>query len=129
LLVTVYLPGSPANEDSADIVDSQKSKFSRVDFKGSVLFALTILALLLPMELGGSKLPWAHPAIISLFALSAVLLVVFIAVERKQEEPILPLEIFHRRDAVISYVILGLQTAAQLGVGSRLLDQTDVLQF
>jgi ABC-type transport system involved in cytochrome c biogenesis permease subunit len=116
LLVAVYLPGSPTKEDSADIVDSQKSKLNRVDFKGSVLFALTILALLLPMELGGSKLPWTHPIIPSLFTLSVLLLFVFVAVEKQQEEPILPLEIFHKRDAVISYVILGLQTAAQLGV-------------
>jgi hypothetical protein len=121
LLVAVYLPGSistnpdptpDTNSGSAD----QKSKFSRIDFKGSVLFALTILALLLPIELGGVKFPWSHPIILSLVALSVVFLFVFIAVEKREAEPILPLEIFHKRDAVFSFLIIGFQTAAQLSV-------------
>ncbi|KAH6847089.1 major facilitator superfamily domain-containing protein [Chaetomium sp. MPI-CAGE-AT-0009] len=122
ILVTVSLPGSPsatATSEPSDTVESttsQKGKLSRVDFKGSVLFALAVLALLLPIELGGVKLPWSHPAIVALFVFSPVLLFVFVAVEKRQAEPILPLEIFHRRDAVLSFAILGLQVAAQLGL-------------
>lgn len=123
LLVAASLPGSSTPTDtgfSPGAVDGgpadQKSKFRRIDFKGSILFALAVLALLLPIELGGSKLSWSHPLIPSLVALSAVLLFVFVLVEKRQEEPILPLEIFQRRDAVLSFFILGLQTAAQLGV-------------
>ncbi|EGS19311.1 uncharacterized protein CTHT_0047650 [Thermochaetoides thermophila DSM 1495] len=93
-----------------------KSKLSRVDFKGSILFALVVLTFLLPVELGGVELPWTSGPILGLFALSTVLLYAFIVVERGQEEPILPLEIFERQDAVISYMILGLQTAAQVGL-------------
>ncbi|AEO67840.1 uncharacterized protein THITE_2116958, partial [Thermothielavioides terrestris NRRL 8126] len=121
LLVTFYLPGPSTDEPESPGPDGtntagQKSRFSRVDFKGSVLFALTVLALLLPMELGGVKLPWSHPVVLALFGLSVLLLFVFVAVEKRQEEPILPLEIFHRRDAVFSFLILGLQVAAQLGL-------------
>lgn len=121
--MAVYLPSgslSSTDTDSAATVDNpeQKSKLSRIDFKGSILFALTILTLLLPIELGGVKLPWSHPIIFSLIALSAIFLFVFIVVERRAEEPILPLEIFYKRDAVFSFLILGLQTAAQLGVCS-----------
>jgi len=120
VLVIIYLPSPPADSEVTDATNgnagSQKSKLQRIDFQGSILFALAVLALLLPIELGGVKLPWSHPIILSLFALSAVLVFVFIAVEKRQEEPILPLEIFHRRDAVFSFAILGCQTAAQLGV-------------
>ncbi|AEO60122.1 hypothetical protein MYCTH_2129215 [Thermothelomyces thermophilus ATCC 42464] len=118
-LVTVSLPCSPATSSSNGVDENrlaQRSKISRVDFKGSLLFALAILAFLLPVELGGVKLPWSHPAIIVLFGLSPVLLLVFVAVEKRQGEPILPLGIFQRRDAVFSYAILGLQTAAQLSL-------------
>ncbi|KAJ4291444.1 hypothetical protein N0V88_006038 [Collariella sp. IMI 366227] len=108
-------PNSNAVVTSESSSLNQKSKFSRIDFKGSILFALTVLALLLPIELGGVQIPWTHPIILSLFSLSVVLLFVFIAVEKRQEEPILPLEIFHSRDAVFSFMILGLQTAAQSG--------------
>ena len=128
ILVTVSLPGSTSATsepsgppDTIESPVSQKSKLSRVDFKGSILFTLAILALLLPIELGGVKLPWSHPTIITLFSLSPVLLFVFIAVEKRQAEPILPLEIFHRRDAVLSFSILGLQIAAQLGVRTGLM--------
>jgi hypothetical protein len=119
LLVALYLPSSTTNSDLTDAIEnsaSQKSKLSRVDFKGSILFSLMVLALLLPIELGGAKLPWSHPLILALFLLSPLLLLVFVAVEKRQVEPILPLEIFHRRDAVLSFAILGLQCAAQLGV-------------
>ncbi|KAL2163608.1 hypothetical protein VTH06DRAFT_5666 [Thermothelomyces fergusii] len=117
-LVTVSLPGSPAtpSPDGVDDGRARKSKISRVDFKGALLFALAILAFLLPVELGGARLPWSHPAIVALFGLSPLLLLVFVAVEKRQEEPILPLGIFQRRDAVFSYAILGLQTAAQLSL-------------
>ncbi len=120
LLVAIYLPNSTKSEsqDSIESPVSQKSKLSRIDFKGSILFALTVLTLLLPLEIGGIKLPWSHPFILTLFGLSVVLLFAFITVEKKADEPILPLEIFHRRDAVFSFAILGLQSAAQLGVSA-----------
>lgn len=117
--MAVYLPAgnlSSTDSNATDTVESQKSKFSRIDFKGSILIALTILTLLLPIELGGAKLPWTHPIIFTLVALSAVFLFVFILVEKRAKEPILPLEIFHKRDAVFSFLILGFQLAAQLGV-------------
>lgn len=117
ILVSVSLPSSTApNSEPEDNTASNKSKLQRVDFKGAILFALVILTLLLPIELGGVKLPWSHPAIYALFATSALLLALFIAIEKRQAEPILPLEIFHRRDAVLSFAIIGCQTAAQLGV-------------
>ncbi|KAK4246514.1 major facilitator superfamily domain-containing protein [Corynascus novoguineensis] len=119
-LVAIYLPGSSTSTASSsggvDDTSIKKSKISRVDFTGSVLLALAILAFLLPIELGGVRLPWSHPAILVLFGLSPVVLFLFVAVEKRQKEPILHLEIFHRRDAVLSFAILGLQTAAQLSL-------------
>ncbi|KAK3320358.1 major facilitator superfamily domain-containing protein [Cercophora scortea] len=117
VLCTIYLPSHAESlKEPEDPTVTRKSKFNRIDFKGSFVFAIMVLALLLPIELGGSQLPWTHPIILSLFALSALLLVLFIKIEQRAPEPILPLEIFHRRDAVLSFVILGLQTAAQLGL-------------
>ena len=119
-LCAVYLPGPPAemgSDANSTASSNPRSKFSRIDFKGSFLFAAMVLALLFPIELGGTKLPWTHPIILSLFILSGILLFLFIRVERREEEPILPLEIFHRKDAVLSFLIMGFQTAAQISVG------------
>jgi hypothetical protein len=119
VLVAVYLPASPSQPQSGTSPDTPEEgprKWGRIDFKGSFVFASMVLALLLPIELGGERLPWTHPFVITLFLLSGVLLAVFVKIEKHEKEPILPLEIFHRRDAVLSFLIMGLQMAAQLSV-------------
>ncbi|KAK3496466.1 major facilitator superfamily domain-containing protein [Neurospora crassa] len=117
ILCSAYLPSHTSTPDETDdTTQLKKSKFSRIDFKGSFIFAALVLALLLPIELGGVKIPWSHPLIFVCLGASVILLVFFIAVERRQAEPILPLEIFHSNDAILSFLILGLQTAAQLGL-------------
>lgn len=117
ILCSAYLPNHTSTLDETDVANQlKKSKFSRIDFKGAFIFAALVLALLLPLELGGVNVPWSHPLIFVLLGASAILLVLFIAVEKRQAEPILPLEIFHSKDAILSFLILGFQTAAQLGL-------------
>lgn len=118
ILCSAYLPSHTSTVDETDAAVAQlnKSKFSRIDFKGSFIFAALVLALLLPIELGGVSIPWSHPVIFILLGASAVFLALFIVVEKRQAEPILPLEIFHSKDAILSFLILGFQTAAQLGM-------------
>ncbi|KAK4223966.1 major facilitator superfamily domain-containing protein [Podospora fimiseda] len=117
VLVGAYLPNVISKDSDSTISDEpQRSKLSRIDFKGSFIFAIMILAILAPIELGGNKYPWTHPIIIGTFITGIFMIYVFVKVEQGQEEPILPLEIFHQRDAVFSFLILGLQTAAQLGL-------------
>lgn len=120
ILCAICLPASTPTHVSPDSGDdlpkSAWQQLYRIDFRGAFLFGAMILAFLVPTELGGDHLPWGHPIIIILFASSIVLLMVFIAVEKRTEEPIIPLEIFHNRDAVLSYLILGLQGAAQIGM-------------
>lgn len=125
ILCAICLPASTPTHVSPDSGDalpkSAWQQLYRIDFRGAFLFGAMILAFLVPTELGGDHLPWGHPIIIILFASSIVLLMIFIAVEKRTEEPIIPLEIFHNRDAVLSYLILGLQGAAQIGVRMRLI--------
>jgi len=127
ILCAIFLPGphppyvSPSLSllGSEDSEQANSSKLSRIDFKGSFLFAFMILALLFPIELAGNgtdSFPWTHSLITSLLVLSVILLFLFISIEKRQREPILLLQIFHRRDAVLSFLIMGLQTAAQNSV-------------
>lgn len=76
-----------------------------------------ILSSLLPLELGGDKVPWTHPLVPCLFGAAAIFLTLFVLVEtRWAKEPILEPALFTQRDAVISFLIMGLQSAAQFGV-------------
>lgn len=105
-------PCRPVAEDEA-----KTSNLRRVDFLGSALFAAFLIVLLLPLELGGSRLAWTDPLIPIFFCVAAVLLALFIAVEKwLSPNPLLPLSMFHDRHVVASFVIIALQTAAQLGV-------------
>lgn len=49
------------------------------------------------LELGGQKYDWDSSFILSLFGAFAILIVAFIFIERKVEEPIISFEMFKQR--------------------------------
>ncbi|TKW59592.1 Vacuolar membrane amino acid uptake transporter fnx2 [Colletotrichum tanaceti] len=125
LLCWFFLPkGMPAGgEEAAEETatkppgEGKASPLAKVDFLGAALLALFLLAFLLPIELGGTKVPWTHPLIFVLFGAAVILGGLFGAVEEWwAEEPIFPLELLKHRDIVLTYVITGAQVAAQLGL-------------
>jgi len=66
----------------------------KVDYAGAALVVLTFTPLLLALTLGGTTHPWGSPQIVGLFLLSGVAFLIFLYVERRSAEPILPLELF-----------------------------------
>jgi EmrB/QacA subfamily drug resistance transporter len=66
----------------------------RVDYVGALLLILCIAPLLLALTLGGTTYAWDSPRIIGFFTTSAIALLVFIVIERRTEEAILPLHLF-----------------------------------
>ncbi|MFF1272769.1 DHA2 family efflux MFS transporter permease subunit [Streptomyces marokkonensis] len=80
-----------------------------IDYLGTFLIASVATCLVLVASLGGNTWAWGSPRIIGLAVLGAVLVVAFVAVERRAAEPVLPLKLFRVRtftlSAVISFVI------------------------
>ncbi|MFE5656170.1 DHA2 family efflux MFS transporter permease subunit [Streptomyces sp. NPDC056517] len=80
-----------------------------IDYLGTFLIASVAACLVLVASLGGTTWAWGSAQIIGLGVLGAVLLVLFIQVERRAAEPVLPLKLFRIRTfslvAVISFVI------------------------
>ncbi|MCM2388703.1 MFS transporter [Streptomyces sp. CWNU-1] len=80
-----------------------------IDYLGTFLIASVATCLVLVASLGGTTWAWASTQIIALAVLGAVLLVVFVLVERRAAEPVLPLKLFHIRTfslvALISFVV------------------------
>lgn len=96
-------------------------KLGQVDFLGSVLLAACLILTLVPIEFGGSKIPWSDPRIPTFFGLAGLALVLFIAAEkRRSSNQLLPLNMFRSRHIVASMLIIILQVAAQLGVRTPL---------
>lgn len=58
---------------------------------------MTLSAIVLLTDLGGSTFPWWSPVSYGLGAIAVVSLVGFIAVERRVKEPVLPLDLFSNR--------------------------------
>jgi EmrB/QacA subfamily drug resistance transporter len=68
-----------------------------MDYLGAALLAADLTAIVLFTSLGGTTWAWGSPQIVALIVVSLVLLPAFLFVERRAEEPILPLSLFRNR--------------------------------
>ncbi|KAJ4321842.1 hypothetical protein N0V84_005137 [Fusarium piperis] len=95
---------------------SISTRLARIDALGALLLGATVLSLMMPLEIGGQKIPWSHPLIFVLFAAGIVLAVAFVLVEsRWAKEPIFPLRLLRNAQVTKSYLIVAAQAGAQLG--------------
>lgn len=80
-----------------------------IDYLGTLLIASVAACLVLVASLGGTTWPWASAPVLGLTVLAAVLLAVFVRVERRAAEPVLPPRLFGIRTftlvCAISFVI------------------------
>lgn len=76
----------------------------KIDWPGAAAFTGSVVALLLALVLGGNEYAWGSPAILGLWITGAVLLGVFIWVEAKAKEPMMPLRLFTLRTVTCSHI-------------------------
>ncbi|MER6524632.1 MDR family MFS transporter [Streptomyces sp. NPDC001508] len=80
-----------------------------IDYLGTLLIAAVATCLVLIASLGGTTWPWGSPQIIGLAVAGAALAAVFVGVERRAAEPVLPLDLFRIRTftlaALISFIV------------------------
>jgi MFS family permease len=89
----------------------------RVDYAGAVLLAGSLSLLILGALQGGQAWEWNSPVGIGVFAGGAVLLVLFLLVERRAAEPVLPAWVISRR-------LLGTTALVSFGVGAVMIGLT-----
>ncbi|GAB3225263.1 MDR family MFS transporter [Mycolicibacterium hippocampi] len=65
-----------------------------IDFAGIALIGVGASGLTLATSWGGSTYPWSSPVIIGLFVSSVIALTLFVRVELRTAEPILPIRLF-----------------------------------
>ncbi|WP_027724557.1 MDR family MFS transporter [Tuberibacillus calidus] len=89
----------------------------KIDYLGALVFTVGISALLYALLNGGQKgYAWDSPIIISLFAISIIFVIVFILIESKTSEPMLPLALFTIPTIVVSNLIGFLSSFVLIGV-------------
>ncbi len=86
-----------------------------IDWLGAASIVGTTVPLMLALSSGGNDYAWDSPLIIRLFAISAVMLVVFLYAETRAEEPILPLSFFRNRTFTVSVSAMALLGAGMFG--------------
>jgi EmrB/QacA subfamily drug resistance transporter len=93
-----------------------RGKGGRIDILGAVLVLTAFVPLLLALSWGGHAYAWDSPRVLTLFAVTAVSLVLFVIVERLAPEPILPLELFRNRVFTASNAAAFIVNMAFMGV-------------
>ncbi|GIP01392.1 MFS transporter [Paenibacillus lautus] len=76
-----------------------------IDYLGSLFLTTSIVPLLLAFSWAGTEYPWGSPEIIGLIAASVVSAIIFILVEMKAKEPVLPLSLFKNSVVTVSNLI------------------------
>lgn len=86
-----------------------------VDVWGMLTLAVATVALILTMTWGGTSYDWASPTIIGLIVIAVVFAAVFILIESRVAEPVMPLAMFRNRTFVLSTVAGLLISVAMFG--------------
>ena len=87
----------------------------RIDYAGTVLLVSAVGSILLAVTWGGTQYAWGSPIIIALSVVGAILLVAFVAVERRAAEPVLPLHLFRNRVFAVSTATMFIVGLAMFG--------------
>jgi EmrB/QacA subfamily drug resistance transporter len=73
-----------------------------IDYLGAALVASGVSALLIWVTLAGNQFAWASTTSYALAGLGAVLIVLFVVVEARAKEPIIPLRLFRDRTTTLA---------------------------
>ena len=80
----------------------------QLDYLGIVALIVAVVSLLLGLSWGGVQYEWASPQVIGALVVGGVVTAVFIAVELRVPEPIMPLEIYRNREVSLSLISITL---------------------
>jgi EmrB/QacA subfamily drug resistance transporter len=92
-----------------------EKKSKQIDYLGALTFTIGISALLYALLNGGQKYAWNSGIILTLFAIAIVFIALFIFVEAKSSEPMLPLSLFGIPVIAVSNIIGFLSSGVLIG--------------
>ncbi len=87
-----------------------------IDYPGLVTLILTVVPAMLALSWGGVEYPWNSTQIISILIFSVVMLALFLIIESRSREPIIPLSLFRNRIVAISVVVIFLTGIDMFGI-------------
>jgi EmrB/QacA subfamily drug resistance transporter len=76
-----------------------------IDYVGTAFLAVSLSAIILFTDFGGSQFDWISPQSIGLIAIGIICMIGFIYAEQRAEEPVIPLRLFKNRVFATASVI------------------------
>jgi EmrB/QacA subfamily drug resistance transporter len=76
----------------------------KVDYAGAMTMVLAIAPLMLALTWGGVDYEWLSPTILGMIFFSVIMFIIFFIIEKRAEEPIVPIELFKLRVVTISSI-------------------------
>ncbi|MFJ8958993.1 MDR family MFS transporter [Lentzea sp. NPDC102401] len=83
----------------------QKTDKVRIDYVGTVLLIAAVVSLTLVTSWAGTKYSWGSPVILGLCAVVVVATALFVIVERRFPEPLVPFRMFSTRNFALAQVL------------------------
>lgn len=77
-----------------------------IDYFGLVTFVLMVVPAMLALSWGGVQYAWNSAQIVGMFSFSAIMLALFLIIENRSEEPIIPLSLFRNRIVASSQIVI-----------------------
>ena len=86
-----------------------------IDVAGALLLAVVLIGFVSIVSIGGHALAWASPAMLALIVLTLVVLAMFVVVEMRVSEPVLPLRLFANTTFLVACVVGFIVSLAMFG--------------
>jgi MFS family permease len=112
--LVIFLPAAGAATTDGR---ARRVSFRNIDLLGALLCAAATICLILGLTWGGEQPgAWASTSVLAMLAIGSVLLILFLAAERKAREPILPLDLFRNSVFRVGALLTLLQGMVLLGL-------------
>lgn len=89
---------------------------NKVDYWGIVALILTVVPALLALSWGGVDYPWISVTIISMFIFSALMGIAFVTIERRSDNPLIPMSLFRNRIVAVSELVIFFTAIGMFGI-------------
>ncbi|MBV9108086.1 MAG: MFS transporter, partial [Gemmatimonadetes bacterium] len=90
---------------AATLPANPERKRHRIDYGGAATLAGALSGVILLTDLGGTTWPWGSPQIVGMGIASVVFLALFLWIETRAAEPVLPLRLFRNRIFSVSSAV------------------------
>jgi EmrB/QacA subfamily drug resistance transporter len=87
----------------------------KIDFPGVMALILCVVPALLALTWGGTEYPWRSVQIIGMFIFAAIMALLFIFIESRAKEPVIPLFLFKNNIISISIIATFLTSVGMFG--------------